>query len=129
MKAKVLLVDDNKNFIKALKHLIISILGDRIAMIDEAFDGLHAMQQFDRNPMYDIVFLDIDMPGQNGIEVANYINRLNPYVKIVAVSWHQEIEVFTKMFAAGAQSYIVKDKLNEASIEKAFASIRGFGMS
>ncbi|MFT3737991.1 MAG: response regulator transcription factor [Breznakibacter sp.] len=126
MNVKVLLVDDNKNFIKAFKHLILSVFSERISVIDEAYNGSEAIDLIESKHAYDIVFLDIDMPGKNGYEVARYINRHYPYVKIVAVSWHEELEVFTKMFSAGAYSFIVKDKLNLTLIEKAFYSIKGF---
>jgi two-component system response regulator DegU len=126
MKVRVLLVDDNTHFIKALKHLILAILGDRISAIDEAYNGNQAIELMEHHRHYDIVFLDIDMPEKNGIEVANHLNRHFHLIRIVAVSWHKEIEMFTQMFSAGAHSFIVKDKMNEAAIEKAFNTIKGF---
>lgn len=126
LKVRVLLVDDNKHFLKALKHLILSILSDRISVIDEAHDGAEAIEMVEQNSNYDIIFLDIDMPGKNGFEVARYLNFNFPLAKVVAVSWHEEIEVFTKMFSAGAYTFLVKDKLNDTLIENAFNTIRGF---
>jgi len=126
LKVRVLLVDDNKHFVKALKHLILSTLSDRISVIDEAHDGIEAIEMVERNSNYDIIFLDIDMPGKNGFEVARYLNFNFPRVKVVAVSWHEEIEMFTKMFSAGANTFIVKDRLNDALIENAFNTIKGF---
>lgn len=126
MKVKVLLVDDNKHFIKALKHLITSIFGDRISVIDEAYNGDEAIKLIEMRHNYDIVFLDVDMPGKNGFEVADYLGRNFSFVKVVAVSWHEELEVFKQMFSAGAHTFIVKDKLNDVAIENAFNTIRGF---
>jgi len=126
LKVRVLLVDDNKHFVKALKHLILSIYSDRISVIDEAYNGTEAIEKVELNSNYDIIFLDIDMPGKNGFEVAHYLNLNFPLAKIVAVSWHEEIEVFTKMFSAGANTFIVKDRLNDTLIENAFNTIKGF---
>lgn len=126
LTVRVLLVDDNKHFLKAFKHLILSILGDSISVIDEAFNGAEAIEKVQLNSIYDIIFLDIDMPGKNGFEVAKYLNVNFPLTKVVAVSWHEEIEVFVKMFSAGANTFIVKDRLNETYIENAFNSIKGF---
>lgn len=121
-KFKVLLVDDNKNYLKALKLQLKDSLAERLDYIDEVFDGQQALSQI-RNKPYHVIFMDINMPGLNGIETTRYINSHYPDIYIVALSMHNEIHFIERMISAGSRTFISKDKLDEEAIDKVFLSV------
>lgn len=82
-----------------------------------AKDGINALQQLKRTPV-DVVFLDIEMPKQNGLETLKQIHTIHPNVFVVMLSCHSSLENVKTAISNGAQGFIVKpfstDKIKEA---------------
>ncbi|MBN2743116.1 MAG: response regulator [Marinilabiliaceae bacterium] len=119
-KYQILIVDDHKDFVKALDYQIQDILGDKVQCIDYAFNGQEALDMVAGHPTYDIVFMDIDMPVMNGVDATRKLNHDYPHIRVVALSFHKEFEYVEQIIRAGARSYIVKSELGEKSIKRAF---------
>jgi CheY-like chemotaxis protein len=117
---RILLVDDNNDFVKAFMHLIQSTYGYRINCIDIASNGAEAIKKVEQK-LYDIIFMDIDMPVLDGIEATRYLNRHYNHIRIIALSGHYEMELMTRIISAGAKTYLCKDKLTEESLKRAFS--------
>ena len=119
-KLKIMIVDDNPHFIKALKYMITDYFEDRIESINEASDGLQCLDML-KKKVYDLIFMDITMPKMNGIEATREATRMYRNVIIIAVSFHSEMNYVVRMIEAGARSYLIKDEICKESLEKAFS--------
>lgn len=71
--AKVLIIDDNKDFAEGLAEFL-DLYGHEVDVAVTGESGLEAAQR----SRYDAVFVDIGLPGMNGIECAQQINRIGP---------------------------------------------------
>lgn len=116
---KILLVDDNKSFIEALK-LILKLRND-VKVIGEAFDGREFLD-FLRLETPDIVLLDINMPVIDGITAANICLRSNPNLKIVAVTMSDAADLHQNIKNAGFTGTILKNQFSD-HFDKALETI------
>jgi len=119
-KQKVLIVDDNPHFAKALKFMLLDTFDDRIEEIAIVKDGDECMAELNLQ-IYDMVFMDINMPKKNGIDATREATQLYRNLIIIAVSFHSEMKYVVKMIEAGARSYIIKDEINRESLDKALS--------
>lgn len=79
----ILLVDDHPMFIESVSTLIRRHIPN--SEISKAFNGQDAVQMLDRiNPT--VVILDVNMPGMNGLEVAECINNKSQNIKIIILT-------------------------------------------
>ena len=103
MVLKALLVDDEVPARSELRFLLGEVGG--VEVVGEAGSGAEALQLIKAIP-YDIVFLDIDMPGLSGIDLAETLAALPHPPAIVFVTAHSEHAV--KAFEVQATDYLVK---------------------
>lgn len=100
------LVDDHKLFREGLKLLLTNL--NYIGNIFEASDGSEFLMDVE-NVLPDLVFMDISMPGTDGIEAtAKAISRM-PELKIIALSMYSDENYYTRMIGAGAAGFILKN--------------------
>ena len=105
-KLSVLLVDDHQLFREGLSLLLENL--PYIDGVDEASNSdtfLSLLEQ--KNP--DIIFMDIDMPGVDGIEATQKALRLYPDLNIIALSMYGDEDYYTRMINAGAKGFILKN--------------------
>lgn len=119
-KQKVLIADDNPHFAKALKFMLLDSFQDRIEDIIIVKDGEECLKELNRK-IYDMVFMDINMPKIDGIEATREATAMYRNLVIVAVSFHSEMKYVVQMIEAGARSYIIKDEICRDSLEKALS--------
>jgi|GEM_PF-2038011 len=105
---RILLVDDQHLVQQGIKSLLDQDLElNVIATVD---DGRSAVKEIEYlRP--DIVLLDIEMPGMNGITTTKYITRLSPRTKVIILSSHEDRKYVTQALMAGAKGYILKNSL------------------
>jgi DNA-binding LytR/AlgR family response regulator len=113
MSLRVLVVDDERPALDELAYLLAG--DDRIGEVltsDSATDGLRILQESD----VDVVFLDIQMPGLTGLELAQVLSRFRVPPAIVFVTAHEGHAV--EAFDVRAVDYVLKpvraDRLAEA---------------
>jgi CheY-like chemotaxis protein len=116
-KYRILLVDDNKKFLQAFRFLLEEALGDRIMILQEAYNGQECLDIIEKQTM-DVIFMDINMPIMDGIEATKKANMLYRDINIIAVSFHDEMKYIKQMIEAGAKNYVIKEDLNKAVLEK-----------
>jgi DNA-binding NarL/FixJ family response regulator len=76
--------------------------------VGEASDGGAALRQL-RAGRWDVVLLDLTMPGQNGLEVLKQIRLEHPALPVLIVTMHPEEQFALRALKAGASGYVAKD--------------------
>lgn len=113
MALKALVCDDEAPARSELRFLLDEIGG--VEVVGEAGSGSEALQLIKALP-YDVVFLDIDMPGLSGMQLAEVLNDLDKKPAIIFVTAHSEYAV--QAFEVAATDYLVKpvesDRLRQA---------------
>lgn len=99
----ILIVDDDVNHRVMLKTL----LNDWGAKADEAESGEDAVAMSKLNP-YDLVLMDMQMAGINGITALQEIKAFNPAIPILILTAHSNIENAVEAIKAGAYDYLPK---------------------
>lgn len=103
MALKALVVDDEAPARSELRFLLDEVGG--VEVVGEASNASEASQLIKAIP-YDVVFLDIDMPGLSGVQLAETLSELDRQPSIVFVTAHSEHAV--KAFEVAATDYLVK---------------------
>jgi DNA-binding NarL/FixJ family response regulator len=119
-KQKILIADDNPHFSKALKFLLLDSFQEQIEEISIVNDGDECLYELGKK-IYDIVFMDINMPNLDGIEATKEATQLYRNLVVIAVSFHSEMKYIVQMIEAGARSYIIKDEISKETLEKVLA--------
>jgi len=103
MKCQILLVDDEKTMVKYLSKRLIKKGFD----IRVAYNGLDALEQV-KAADFDVVLLDVLMPGMNGIDTLKEIKKIKPRTEVIMLTGHASVEVGIEGMKAGAFNYIMK---------------------
>ncbi|CAG9000495.1 MAG: Signal transduction histidine-protein kinase BarA [Candidatus Celerinatantimonas neptuna] len=112
-RLNVLAVDDNPANLKLIK----TILSDLVTGVDVCASGQEALNNLKQNE-YDIIFMDIQMPGMDGITTSSKIRHQYPEVKapIVAVTAHASTADKERLLEEGLDDYLSKPIAEEALI-------------
>lgn len=104
-KIRVLIVDDHP-IVRAGFRQILSDTDD-MEVIGEAANGDEAMASV-RNNTYDIVLLDISMPGRSGLEILEELKEEHPRLPVLIMSMYPEEHYAARALRAGASGYLTK---------------------
>ncbi len=110
----ILIVDDERSIQDALKG-VLEDEGYRVTAVGSGADALTAVSE----DMPDLVFLDIWMPGMDGLETLANLKRVRPESTVVMISGHGTIETAVKATRLGAWDFIEKP----LSLEKTLLTI------
>lgn len=102
---RVLSVDDHVIVRKGLRQLFFAMGG--ITMAGEAADGAAALELLEQQP-FDLILLDMSMPGVCGIKLIKRIRALTQEVPILIYSMHEESQTAKQGFGVGANGYVAK---------------------
>jgi two-component system invasion response regulator UvrY len=103
---KVLIVDDHSIVREGLKQ-ILSETSD-IKVTDEAGNGQEALEKVWKN-RYDVVLLDISMPGRSGLDILKQIRSDKPALHVLILSVSPEEQYAIRALKAGASGYLTKE--------------------
>jgi two-component system invasion response regulator UvrY len=101
---RVLITDDHPIVRKGLKQIVAC---EADMNITEAGNGAEALRLIDTGA-FDLVMLDLSMPGLSGLEVLNQIKTRYPQLPVLVLSAHPETEFAVRIFKAGASGYLNK---------------------
>jgi DNA-binding NarL/FixJ family response regulator len=108
---KILIVDDHAVVRRGLKEIILETVS-RDAGFDEAASGREALLKIADNN-YDLVLLDISMPGRNGLDTLKDIKAVKPDLPVLVLSMYPEDQFAIRSYRAGASGYITKESAPE----------------
>ncbi len=120
-KERVLLVDDEKEFVRALAKR----LGARGLNVEIAGDGESAVEKV-KTSDFDVIVLDLAMPGIDGLETLKRLREVNPDLQIVLLTGHGSIKSGVEAMKEGAVDFLEKPaefselltKIQEASAKR-----------
>lgn len=102
-KLRVLLVDDEQGFVAPLAKRL-ARRGFDTALASSGSEALELLSP----ETFDVVLLDIMMPGIDGIKTLGEIKRLHPYVEVVMLTAHADSDIVISSLAMGAFDYLLK---------------------
>ncbi len=114
---KILIADDHPVVRKGLKE-IIEVTPDMMVG-DEASNGQEALEKVRKND-FDVVLLDISMPGRSGLEILKELKSEKPELSVLILSMHPEEQYAVRVLKAGASGYLTK----ESAPDELIAAIR-----
>jgi len=113
MGIRVLLVDDEKDFAETLaQRLEVRGFEAKTAFSwDECLDLI-------REHEFDVVILDILMPGKDGIETLKEIKSIKPLIQVIMLTGHATVETAIQGMKLGAYDYLIKPTETEDLVDK-----------
>ncbi len=107
---RILIADDHAVVRAGLRQIIAGAGAGTV--IVEVNSGLEVEPEMAGN-RYDVVILDVSLPGKNGIEVLKDLHRKHPRVPVLMLSMHPEEQYALRALKAGAAGYLNKDAAPE----------------
>jgi DNA-binding NtrC family response regulator len=114
---KVLLVDDEKDFTSVLSER----LEARGLRVDTAPDGRSAIDKVDGSS-YDVVVLDLAMPGMDGVETLRRLLEKNPDLQVIMLTGHATLQKGIEAVRLGAREVLEKPADLASLLEKISAA-------
>lgn len=106
-KIRVLIIDDHPLFRQGIRWSL-EAAGDML-VVGEAENGQEAIKLAERLQPDDVVLVDINLPGLNGLEVARVIKRRGPRIGMIVLSVYEDDEQLFQAIKVGAAAYSSKD--------------------
>jgi DNA-binding NarL/FixJ family response regulator len=103
---KILVVDDHEIVRKGLTKVLAESL--QPIKVDEARNGQEAMSKVLKGE-YELVVLDLKMPGKSGLDVLKEIKQHRPKLPVLILSMHPEEQFAIRSMRAGASGYLAKE--------------------
>lgn len=121
---RVLIADDHAVFRRGLRETLAEIFLK--VTFGEAKTAQETVELVRRH-YWDVVILDISMPGKTGLDILDELKRLRPRVPILFLSMHPEEQFARRALKAGAAGYLTKESVPEelkAAVKKVVAGGR-----
>lgn len=122
---RVLVADDHRLFRDGLRALLNS--APDIEVVGEAGDGEEVVAKA-AAVRPDVILMDLQLPGFNGIEATRRILRSQPGVRVLVVTMFEDTDTVLAAMRAGARGYILKDTAEEALLRSLRAVASGEAM-
>ncbi|MFC1811377.1 response regulator [Thermodesulfobacteriota bacterium] len=113
MKIKVLLVDDEPDFVESLSQR----LEIRDVDVKTSLGGDEALALV-RTEDFDVIVIDVLMPGKDGIETLREIKTIKPLIRVIMLTGNATVETAIEGMKLGADDYLMKPTETEDLVEK-----------
>jgi len=120
---RIVVADDHPIVREGLKQLL-SAAGD-LAVVGEAQNGQEVLDRV-RALAFDVLLLDMSMPGKSGIELIKQVHAEKPKLRILVLSMHEEQQYAVRAIKAGAAGYLTKESAT-AQLVSAIRKVAGGG--
>ncbi len=111
---RIVVADDHTIVREGLKQLLVAS-GD-LEVAGEAQDGFEVMKRV-RELDFDLLLLDMSMPGKSGIELIRQVKGEKPKLRILVLSMHEEHQYAVRAIRAGASGYLTKESASRQLVE------------
>jgi DNA-binding NarL/FixJ family response regulator len=120
---RIVMADDHAIVREGLKRIVSSIADMEVA--GEAGNGTEVMQRV-RELAFDVLLLDLSMPGRSGMELIKLIRAEKPQLRILVLSMHQELQYAVRAIKNGASGYLTKESAPD-QLEQAIRKVASGG--
>jgi len=117
---KTLIVDDSSTFRKAFRNALCERFP--FMLIKEAPDAADALQKI-KTFLPDVIFMDIQLSGESGLELTKRIKASHPEIAIIILTAYNLREYREAAYDGGADAFIPKNSLNLADIAALIKSV------
>ena len=111
---RILIADDHALFREGLKQILQENFGG--ASLDQASNGPEALDKIVHDD-YDLLLLDIAMPGYSGLDVLKQLRIIRPKLRVLVLSMYPEWQYAVRAIRAGASGYLTKRSASDELIE------------
>ncbi len=111
---KTLIVEDNATFRQSLKEVLCTRFP--LMVIREAADGEEGLREVDAF-VPDMIFMDIKLPGENGLEVTKKVKKKYPEMIVIILTYHDSPEHREAAVQCGANYFLPKSTSTEEVVE------------
>lgn len=118
---KILLCDDNEIFLKEGENVIKNALSDTGCSISSFTNPSDAVSLIESGKVFDIAVLDIEMPEENGIDLARKIDSVSPDCKIIYITNH--IGYVSDVYETNHTYFVLKSDMNKKLPSAIFKAI------
>ena len=119
---RIFLADDHQIFIEGMKSVLNKTDNAPYCIVGEATSGKDLLQEL-RKTEIDLLFLDLNFPDMDGLEILAKIRAIDQSLKVIVISMYDESKIVKSAFQAGIDGYILKGGDTgevEKAIEKAY---------
>jgi DNA-binding NarL/FixJ family response regulator len=117
----VLIIDDHPIVRRGLKHILKE---EKDFAVAETSDAQGALSLIARRS-FDLVVLDLDLPGMNGLELLKAIKQQHRHLRVLVLSIYPEDQFAVRVLKAGASGFISKDVVPEQLVSTIRKILRG----
>lgn len=117
MKIRLLIVDDEKDFTDSLAERLTL----RDFEVSKAYSGEEAVGLIGEYN-YDVVILDVAMPGMDGVQTLREIKRVKPLTEVIMLTGHATVETAIEGMKLGAYDYLLKPTEVDDLVQKVQAA-------
>ncbi len=119
---KVFVADDHTVVREGIKHIFSEI--PEIQIVGEAGNGQEVLENIMKKD-YDLLLLDIAMPGRDGLEVLKEVKLLKPKLPVLILSMFPEEQYALRALKSGASGYLTKDSISNELIRAVRKILKG----
>lgn len=111
---RIVVADDHTIVREGLKQLL-AAAGD-MQVVGEASDGTQVIERV-RALDFDVLLLDMSMPGRSGIELIKQVHSEKPRLRVLVLSMHEEHQYAVRAIRAGASGYLTKESASRQLVD------------
>src|SRR5579863_3058527 len=119
-RGSILVIDDETEIREGLEAL----LSSEDFLVTLAESGEAGLRKLSENP-YDLLLLDVSLPGSNGLELLRDIRTRDPNLPIILITAYGSIDMARAAFKSGAQDYITKPWSNDELVAQVSLAVEG----
>ncbi|MEO5694534.1 MAG: response regulator transcription factor [Usitatibacter sp.] len=111
---RIVVADDHTIVREGLKQILGA--AEDFQVVGEARDGHQVMERV-RTLEFDLLLLDMSMPGKSGIELIRQVRAERPKLRVLILSMHEEHQYAVRAIRAGASGYLTKESASQQLAE------------